>query len=77
MLLMIAIMHKKTCQVYPELINKYLVLLMDPVFLSVVTIFLSVNLTKAELPQWTDYVIASFVAYYVIYHLLLSVSKKV
>lgn len=47
------------------------------VFISVVTIFLAVDLPKAELPAWTDYILASFVAYYVIYHLLLSVSDEV
>ncbi|XP_046662444.1 putative ferric-chelate reductase 1 homolog [Homalodisca vitripennis] len=40
--------------------------------LAIVTIFLAVQLNKAELPQWMDWVLVGYVAFYVIVHLILS-----
>lgn len=43
---------------------------------AVVTIFLAVDLSKVQLPRWTDYILAGYVAFYVFIHLILSVSEK-
>ncbi|GBP56403.1 Putative ferric-chelate reductase 1 homolog [Eumeta japonica] len=40
----------------------------------VATIFLAVYLQKAELPNWTVYILAAFVAFHVIMHLILSLT---
>ncbi|CAH0382734.1 unnamed protein product [Bemisia tabaci] len=40
----------------------------------IVTIFLAVEIGKAELPPWTDWILVAYVAYYVLVHLILSVS---
>lgn len=42
---------------------------------SVVTIFFAVQLKKAELPDWMDWIVVGFVAFYVLIHLVLSVSE--
>ncbi|CAH2058294.1 unnamed protein product, partial [Iphiclides podalirius] len=42
--------------------------------LAIVTIFLAVYLPKAELPVWSVYILAAFVAFHVIMHVLLSLS---
>ncbi|XP_054279295.1 putative ferric-chelate reductase 1 homolog [Macrosteles quadrilineatus] len=39
---------------------------------AIVAIFLAVGLGKAELPQWMDWVLVGYVAFYVIVHLILS-----
>lgn len=40
----------------------------------VITIFLAVQLSKAELPDFVDWILVAFVAFYVAIHLILSVS---
>lgn len=45
-------------------------------FVLVVTIFFAVKLTKAELPEWFDWILVAFVAFHVLMHLVLSVSQK-
>lgn len=40
---------------------------------SVVTIFFAVKLTKAELPDWFDWILVAFVAFHVAVHVILSV----
>lgn len=42
--------------------------------LAVVTIFFAVKLSKAELPEWMDYVLIVYVAFHVLMHLIFSVS---
>ncbi|XP_026481553.1 putative ferric-chelate reductase 1 homolog [Ctenocephalides felis] len=42
--------------------------------LAIVTIFFAVKLTKAELPEWMDWILVAFVAFHVIMHLVLSIS---
>lgn len=42
-------------------------------FVLVVTIFFAVKLNKAELPEWFDWIMAAFVAFHVVMHLILSV----
>ncbi|XP_047036752.1 putative ferric-chelate reductase 1 homolog [Helicoverpa zea] len=42
--------------------------------LGIVTIFLAVYLTKAELPPWSVYILAAFVAFHVVMHLVLSLT---
>jgi len=44
---------------------------------TVVTIFFSVKLPKAELPEWMDWILVSFVVVHVLVHLIFSVSKPV
>lgn len=44
------------------------------VFITVITIFFAVKLTKAELPSWFDWILVAFIAVHVIVHLVLSVS---
>lgn len=41
--------------------------------IAIATIFYAVKLTKAELPQWMDYILVAFVAFHVIVHLIFSV----
>uniref|UniRef100_A0A1B6DIZ9 Ferric-chelate reductase 1 homolog n=1 Tax=Clastoptera arizonana TaxID=38151 RepID=A0A1B6DIZ9_9HEMI len=41
---------------------------------AIVTIFFAVQLNKAELPDWMDWILVGFVAFYVIMHLVLSCS---
>jgi hypothetical protein len=41
---------------------------------SVVTIFFATKLTKAELPDWLDWILVGYVAFHVAVHLILSVS---
>lgn len=45
--------------------------------LGIVTIFFAVYLSKADLPEWTIYILASFVVFHVIMHLVLSLSQCV
>lgn len=40
----------------------------------VVTIFFATKLTKAELPDWMDWILVGYVAFHVVVHLILSVS---
>ena len=42
--------------------------------LLVVTIFFATKLTKAELPDWMDWILVGYVAFHVAVHLILSVS---
>ncbi|KPJ12745.1 Putative ferric-chelate reductase 1-like [Papilio machaon] len=42
--------------------------------LAIVTIFLAVYLQKAELPIWSVYILAAFVAFHVIMHIILSLT---
>lgn len=42
--------------------------------LAIVTIFFAVQLNKAELPDWMDWVLVGYVAFYVAVHLILSFS---
>lgn len=42
--------------------------------IAIVTIFLAVDLTKAELPKLTDYILAAYVCVYVAAHLILSIA---
>jgi len=39
-----------------------------------VTIFFATKLTKAELPDWMDWILVGYVAFHVAVHLILSVS---
>ncbi|KAK5648790.1 hypothetical protein RI129_003682 [Pyrocoelia pectoralis] len=41
--------------------------------LAIVTIFFAVKLNKADLPEWFDYILAAFVAFHVVMHLVLSI----
>ncbi|XP_014093279.2 putative ferric-chelate reductase 1 homolog isoform X1 [Bactrocera oleae] len=41
--------------------------------LSIVTIFFAVKLTKAELPEWMDWILVAFVVVHVIVHLIYSI----
>ncbi|KAK6642360.1 hypothetical protein RUM43_003861 [Polyplax serrata] len=41
--------------------------------LGIVTIFFAVKLNKAELPEWTDWVLVAYVAFHVLMHLVFSV----
>ncbi|XP_065209987.1 putative ferric-chelate reductase 1 homolog [Planococcus citri] len=41
--------------------------------IAIVTIFLAVDLSKVQLPRWTDYILAAYVAFYVFIHLILSI----
>lgn len=41
---------------------------------AIVTIFFAVQLNKAELPDWMDWILVGYVAFYVIVHLILSFS---
>ncbi|XP_037946002.1 putative ferric-chelate reductase 1 homolog isoform X1 [Teleopsis dalmanni] len=41
--------------------------------LAIVTIFFAVGLTKAELPQWMDWILVGFIVFHVIVHLIYSV----
>lgn len=43
----------------------------------VVAIFFSVKLTKAELPEWMDWILVGFVVFHVLVHLIFSVSVNV
>ncbi|CAH0598361.1 unnamed protein product [Chrysodeixis includens] len=42
--------------------------------LGIVTIFLAVYLQKAELPSWSVYILAAFVAFHVVMHIVLSLT---
>lgn len=42
--------------------------------LAIVTIFFAVKLTKAELPDWMDWILVAFVAFHVLVHLIFSIS---
>lgn len=42
--------------------------------LAIVTIFFAVKLTKAELPDWLDWILVGFVAFHVCMHLLFSIA---
>lgn len=42
---------------------------------TVVAIFFAVKLSKAELPEWLDYILVAFVAFHVLMHLIFSVSN--
>ncbi|XP_075165907.1 putative ferric-chelate reductase 1 homolog isoform X2 [Haematobia irritans] len=42
--------------------------------LAIVTIFFSVQLTKAELPEWMDWILVAYVAFHVIVHLIFSIT---
>ncbi|XP_020717045.1 putative ferric-chelate reductase 1 homolog isoform X2 [Ceratitis capitata] len=42
--------------------------------LSIVTIFFAVKLTKAELPEWMDWILVGFVVVHVIVHLIYSIA---
>ncbi|XP_073846110.1 putative ferric-chelate reductase 1 homolog isoform X2 [Musca autumnalis] len=42
--------------------------------LAIVTIFFSVKLTKAELPEWMDWILVAYVAFHVVVHLIFSIS---
>lgn len=42
--------------------------------LAIVTIFFAVKLTKAELPEWMDWILVAYVAFHVIMHLIFSIS---
>lgn len=51
----------------------------QPCFLytfAVLTIFFAVSLSKAELPAWMDWILVAYVGFYVIIHLILSVSTN-
>lgn len=41
--------------------------------IAIVTIFFAVKLSKAELPDWFDWILVAFVAFHVIMHLVLSI----
>ncbi|KAL0279216.1 UNVERIFIED_CONTAM: hypothetical protein PYX00_000821 [Menopon gallinae] len=41
--------------------------------LAIVTIFFSVKLSKAELPEWTDWILVSYVTFHVFMHLIFSI----
>ncbi|XP_025420155.1 putative ferric-chelate reductase 1 homolog [Sipha flava] len=41
---------------------------------SILTIFFAVTLSKAELPSWMDWILAAYVGFYVVIHLILSIS---
>ncbi|KAF2879335.1 hypothetical protein ILUMI_26846 [Ignelater luminosus] len=41
--------------------------------IAIVTIFFAVKLTKAELPEWFDWILVAFVAFHVLMHLVLSI----
>lgn len=43
---------------------------------TVLTIFFAVTLSKAELPAWMDWILVAYVGFYVIIHLILSVSTN-
>jgi len=43
-------------------------------FFAVITIFFAVTLGKAELPEWTYYIISVYVAFHIICYILLTVS---
>lgn len=40
---------------------------------TVLTIFFAITLSKAELPGWMDWIIAAYVCFYVVIHMILSV----
>ncbi|KAL1114933.1 hypothetical protein AAG570_007756, partial [Ranatra chinensis] len=42
--------------------------------LSIVTIFFAVPIKKVELPDWLDWILVAYVAFYVLMHILLSIS---
>lgn len=42
--------------------------------LAIVTIFFAVPQSKAQLPEWMDWILVAFVAFYVFMHLILSVA---
>lgn len=42
--------------------------------LAIVTIFFAVKLAKAELPEWTDWVLVSYVTFHVFMHLIFSIT---
>ena len=44
--------------------------------LAIVTIFFAVKLTKAELPDWMDWILVAYVAFHVSMHLIFSVSQQ-
>lgn len=46
---------------------------MEYVCFSVVTLFFAVKLTKAELPEFVDWILVAYVVVHVISHLVLSV----
>lgn len=41
---------------------------------AILTIFFAVSLSKAELPAWMDWILVAYVGFYVIIHLILSIS---
>ncbi|PNF24839.1 putative ferric-chelate reductase 1 [Cryptotermes secundus] len=45
--------------------------------LGIVTIFFATKLTKAELPDWMDWILVGYVAFHVAVHLILSISSIV
>lgn len=45
-------------------------------FVKVMTIFFAVTLSKAELPGWMDWIIAAYVCFYVVIHMILSVRTR-
>ncbi|KAM7341744.1 putative ferric-chelate reductase 1 homolog isoform 2-T2 [Cochliomyia hominivorax] len=42
--------------------------------LAIVTIFFSVKLAKAQLPEWMDWILVAYVAFHVVVHLIYSIS---
>lgn len=44
------------------------------IFFSVVTIFFAVKLSRAELPEWLDWILVAYVAFHVAMHFIFSVS---
>ncbi|XP_050442083.1 putative ferric-chelate reductase 1 homolog isoform X2 [Adelges cooleyi] len=42
--------------------------------LAILTIFFAVTLSKAELPAWVDWILVAYVGFYVVIHLILSIS---
>jgi len=46
------------------------------IFFTVITLFFAVKLTKAELPEFFDYILVAYVVVYVISHLILLVSLR-
>lgn len=55
--------------------NEYYIFFYNIPFVLVVTIFFAVKLTKAELPEWFDWILVGFVGFHVLMHIVLSVSS--
>lgn len=46
-------------------------------FFPVVAIFFAVKLSKADLPEWFDWIMVAYVVFHVVMHLVLSVSFSI